>query len=129
MKLICYFFVGASAASVDFSLLFLLSTVFGWHWFSAAACSFLLATLTNYFLSIRYVFTSGVRFSKKAEITWVFLVSTIGLCLNQLVLWHLIEHLGFSLFFAKVIATASVFFANFFLRHFFIFAVPNNQTS
>ena len=121
MRIVRYFFVGGAAAAVDFTLFAIFTKAAGFPWFPSAVVSFVAATLFNYVLSIRHVFESGVRFKRNQEIFFVFLVSTIGLCLNQAVLWILIEHWRVEPLVAKACGTAAVFLWNFQARHGFIF--------
>ena len=116
-----YFAVGGAAAVVDFAVFGGLLYGFSVNWFWAALASFILATAVNYMLSIRHVFESGVRFNKGHEISLVFLVSGIGLVINQAVLYLAIGLLDFYPLAAKVVATGVVFFWNFFARSRFIF--------
>ena len=91
MKFIKYFFVGGIAALVDFLIFALFVKVLELPWFISGITGFFLATLVNYLLSIRHVFTSGARFKKHKEIMLIFFVSFIGLVVNQLILWQCIE--------------------------------------
>lgn len=116
-----YFFVGGAAAFVDFSVFSLLLYGLSVNWFWAALVGFLMATAVNYVLSVRHVFESGVRFRKSHEISLVFLVSGIGLVLNQLALYVGIALMGFYPLVAKIGATSVVFLWNFFARSRFIF--------
>ena len=116
-----YFAVGGVAAAVDFVVFGSLLYGAGVQWFWAALFSFLCATTVNYLLSIRHVFASGVRFEKHQEISLVFVVSGLGLIVNQAVLYVGIELLGFYPLLSKVGATGIVFFWNFFVRSRFIF--------
>lgn len=121
MKLARYFVVGGVAALVDWSLfwLFVQQLTQPYQW--AAALSFVLATLVNYVLSIRYVFESGVRYRRAHEMFFVYVVSAIGLLVNLLVLQILFEGFGIHLLVAKVGATGVVFFWNYLARSRFIF--------
>ena len=121
MKIVRYFFVGGAAGVIDFLLFALLVKFFRFYWFPAAMASFVTATAANYWLSIRHVFDSGVRFSRQHEVALVFFVSGIGLAINQFILWILIETLQWDPLLAKVFATSAVFFWNFSARHKFIF--------
>ena len=121
MKLVRYLFVGGAAAIVDFVLFMLLAWGAGWPWFPTAVLSFSLATLVNYALSIRHVFESGVRFSQGHELILVYLVSAIGLTVNQAVLWFGIETAHIDMLAAKLGATGTVFFWNYAARRYFIF--------
>ena len=116
-----YFVVGGASAAVDFSIFALLFSGLGWHWFVAASVGFILATAFNYALSVYFVFTSGVRFAKRHEIGLVFLVSAVGLAMNQFALWVGFKQLGIDVYLAKVLATGAVFFWNFGARRYFIF--------
>ena len=116
-----YFLVGGTAAAVDYAIFFTAVTGLGFPWFPVAIFSFIIATLTNYLLSIRFVFESRVRFRRRDEIVLVFAVSAMAMALNQFILWTTIDVLGFNLLLSKVIGTGTVFLFNFTCRHYFIF--------
>ena len=123
--IIRYFFVGGTAALVDWAVFYVFAQLLRLPWFPVALMSFLLATLVNYVLSVRHVFRSGVRFSPRHEVTMVFLVSAAGLAINQAILWVLIEHAHSYLMPAKITATGVVFVWNYCIRRFYIFrAIP-----
>ena len=122
MKLVRYFFVGGAAALVDFSLFALLARVAGLPWFPVALFSFTMATLVNYVLSVRHVFESGIRFSRRHELMLVYLVSAVGLAINQGALWFGIEAAHLDMLVAKLGATGAVFFWNYGARRYFIFS-------
>ena len=123
MKLIRYFIVGGIAAVVDISLFAIFAYILGYNYLVVAACSFILATLVNYFLSIRFVFISGVRFPPQHEVLLVFIISSAGLLINQLILFILVEYMVMDKMAAKLIATASVFLWNYLCRSQFVFNV------
>jgi putative flippase GtrA len=116
-----YFIVGGVAAVVDIGGFMVLTGPFSVPWFWAAVASFSVSVVVNYLLSIRFVFESGVRFRRHHEAALVLLVSTIGLLLNELVLWLMIEMAGTKRLPAKLVATAVVFLWNYGARHKFIF--------
>jgi putative flippase GtrA len=120
VRLAKYFITGAIAAGVDFVLFAAFMKLLGWPWYVAATVSFVAATLTNYLLSIRHVFTSGVRFEKRDEVALIFLVSAVGLAVNQAILLFLIRA-GVLILVAKVGATGAVFIWNYAARHQFVF--------
>ena len=120
-KIVRYFFVGGAAAFVDFTIFAVFAYFLGLPWFPVAVVGFLIGTFVNYELSIRHVFASEVRFSRKYEVLLVFLVSSVGLAINQAALWVSIEVLMWNMLIAKLLATLIVFFWNFGLRHNFIF--------
>ena len=116
-----YFVVGGVAACVDIGLFMLFAQYFGLPYLRVSAASFVVATLVNYLLSIRFVFVSGQRFRRRWEVALVFLVSGIGLVLNQAILAFCVESLKLSLLFSKLAATGVVFFWNYFARRVLVF--------
>ena len=121
MKIVRYFFVGGAAAAVDIGIFFVFAKLAGHDYLLVGCVGFLVATAVNYALSVKHVFRSGVRFSKGKEIALVYLVSMVGLAINQLVLYLLIEKMGSEMMLAKLAATGVVFFWNFSARHFIVF--------
>ena len=116
-----YFLVGGAAAVVDIGLFVLFAQHFGMPYLRVAAASFVIATLVNYWLSIRFVFVSGQRFRRRWEMALVFAVSLVGLGINAAILWLCVESGHFHLLFAKLTATGTVFFWNFLARRLLVF--------
>jgi len=116
-----YFVVGGVAACVDIGLFTLFARQLGLPYQPVAAGSFLLATLVNYLLSVRFVFHSGQRFGRRWEIAMVYVVSAVGLAINAGILWAAVEIAHADLLVAKVAATGVVFFWNYLARRLFVF--------
>jgi putative flippase GtrA len=121
-----YFAVGGAAACVDIGLFMLFAQRLGFPYLRVAAGSFVAATLVNYVLSVRFVFVSGARFAKRWELALVFVVSAVGLGVNQLILAACVEVAHFSLLLAKVTATGVVFFWNYLARRFLVFGATRD---
>jgi putative flippase GtrA len=121
MKIVHYFFVGGISAIIDISLFAIFAGYFKFPWFFVSIITFIIATLVNYFLSIRFVFESGSRYKKHHEILGVFIVSTLALLLNQLFLFLFIEKLNTHLLISKSLTTGMLFLLNYFGRKRFIF--------
>ena len=121
-----YFAVGGVAACVDIGLFMLFAQGLGWPYLRVAAGSFVAATLVNYVLSVRFVFVSGARFGKGWEVVLVFVVSAVGLAINQMILAACVELGGFNLLAAKLTATGVVFFWNYLARRFFVFGATHD---
>lgn len=121
MRIVRYFFVGGTAAVVDIGLFTIFAGYLGWPWIPVSIATFILATLVNYSLSIRFVFDSGLRHKKHIEVMGVFVVSALALLVNQLALYLAIELAGLNLILSKLIATGVVFFWNYFGRSKFVF--------
>lgn len=121
MRILKYFVVGGIAAIIDLIIFVIFAKFFGFQYLIVGAVGFLIATLVNYGLSIQHVFYSGVRFSKASEVSLVILVSSIGLFINQMILFLLIGILNWDMVFAKIMATGSAFFWNYYSRKNYIF--------
>jgi putative flippase GtrA len=109
------------AAALDFFFFALFAKLLGYNYFVVGAIGFVLATTLNYLLSIVFVFESGVRFKSHTEFSLVFLVSLVGLILNQMILFLGIGWLEWEMLLVKIMATGSVFFWNYGARSRFVF--------
>ena len=124
MKIVRYFGVGGAAAVLDLLIFTTMVKGFQFDWFYVALLSFMIATGANYYLSIKYVFHSGARFTRSNEIFLVFFVSAIGLGVNQFVLLMLIEVAMIDEVVSKMVASSTVFIWNFVARNSFVFRSP-----
>ena len=127
MRILRYFIVGGIAATVDIGFFFLFAKLAGFNYLVVAPLGFVLATWVNYELSIRHVFRSGARFSRGREILLVYVVSAVGLLINQAVLYVLVDRVGAELMLAKFTATVTVFFWNYATRNNYVFAPPSRR--
>ena len=116
-----YFVVGGVSACVDIGLFLAFAQGLGLPYLRVAAGSFVIATLVNYVLSVRFVFKSGQRFGRRWEIAMVYLVSGVGLALNQAILYMCVEIVHLGLLLSKLMATGTVFMWNYLARRFFVF--------
>ena len=116
-----YFLVGGVAACVDIGLFTLFARQMGLPYQPVAAATFVLATLVNYLLSVRFVFHSGQRHARRVEIVLVYVVSAVGLAINAGILWLAVERLHLDLLVAKLAATAVVLFWNYGARRALVF--------
>ena len=116
-----YFVVGGVAACVDIGLFLAFAKGMGLPYLPVSVASFLVATLVNYLLSIRFVFVSGQRFRRRWETALVFAVSAVGLAVNSAILWLCVERAQLALLLSKLVATGTVFAWNYLARRIFIF--------
>lgn len=119
-----YFLVGGAAACVDVGLFTLFARQLGFAYQPVAAVTFVLATLVNYELSIRFVFQSGRNFGRRWEIAMVYAVSAVGLAVNAAILWAGVRQMRLDLLAAKLLATGTVFIWNYLARRLFVFGAP-----
>ena len=127
MKVLRYAAVGGTATLVDFSIFAVFAKFLGFNYFWVGAAGFILGTMLNYLLCVRFVFESGARFTASKELTWVFLVSLVGLSAHQALLYIGIGLLGWDMLLTKVLATGAVFLWNFGSRSWFIFKPARNR--
>jgi putative flippase GtrA len=113
--------VGISGMGVDFSTTFLLRNILKINAYVANSIGFSLAALSNYLLN-RY-WTFGIAHTQGIVVQGIsfFLIALIGLGLNNIFLFLMHKKMNLPFYFAKLIATALVFFWNFFANTFFTF--------
>ena len=111
--------VGALAFLVDYSVLMLLSQVFGVDPVLAAGISFCISVIFNYLASMRYVFTHRDDMSKTREFVLFIVLSIVGLIINEIIMWlgtRAFGSSGLAVTVVKVVATAVVMVWNFVSR-------------
>jgi putative flippase GtrA len=122
MTIVGYFFVGGISAVFDIALFSIFAGYFKFPWVIVSVITFIIATLVNYFLSIRFVFKSGMRYKKNQEILAVFIVSSLALLINQMFLYLFIEKMNLHLIISKCLTTSMLFLWNYYGRKRFIFS-------
>jgi len=122
MKIAKYACVGGVAAVTDILIFVVFAKFLALNYLVVGAVGFIIATGVNYALSIRYVFVSGKRFSKRTELIAVYAISGVGLVIHEVILWLFVSSMQTELVTSKLIATGSVFFWNYYARHHFVFA-------
>ena len=121
IQLFRYGFVGGAAFVVDYGVLVLLTEVFGMHYLLSATISFILGLITNYLLSISWVFNKRTMGNRWAEFVVFAVIGVIGLGLNALIMYLCTDKMGIHYMLSKIISTVIVFFWNFFARKFLLF--------
>lgn len=116
-----YFFVGGVAASTDLLIFYVFAKQLGYNYILITVLGFLVATFVNYVLSIKFVFDSGARFERRAEIALTYIVSAIALIVHVAVLYTFIDVLSFEKMLSKLVAIGSAFAFNFLLRKYYVF--------
>lgn len=121
IQLFRYTFVGGLAFLVDFGTLTLLTELAGVHYLVSAGWAFLLGLVTNYLLSIAWVFTNRRLGSRWLEFSIFGVIGLVGLGLNELIMWLLTEGLGLHYLGSKLVSTGFVYLWNFFARKYALF--------
>ena len=127
LQVVRYFIVGGICALIDLGVFVGLLAATQWHYLIASTVGFLLATLVNYELSIRFVFEQGARYSKHAEILAVYAVSALSLLVHQCVLFGAVAGFGQHPVVGKCVAMGVAFFWNYLLRKHLVFSRVSNS--
>ena len=121
LQLFRYGFVGGVAFVVDYGSLFLLTHYAGVPYLWSAAVAFLLGLVTNYLLSISWVFRHIGTMQLWQEFVVFAIIGVVGLGFNELIMYAGTDVLGLHYMISKLISTALVFFWNFFARKWILF--------
>ena len=112
--------VGIISLAVDYGFMIILNEATDMGYFRACAFSYTLSILVNYVLSMRYVFRGREDMSKSKEVTIFLALSLIGLGLNQMAMWLLVDMLGIFYAMAKILAALMVTSYNFISKKTFL---------
>ena len=111
--------VGVIATIIDFAVLYILTEFIHIHYLVSSIISFTVSVIFNYILSIKWVFEVNHKQTKKDFILFVVL-SVIGLGINELIMYLMVDKLGIHYMFTKIFATGVVMVYNFITRKIFI---------
>jgi putative flippase GtrA len=122
-----YAIVGAIASVVDYGLLLSGVEIFHLELIPANTIGFCGGLITNYILSIVWVFP--VKMMKKRYLEFIVfgIIGVVGLGLNNLFIWFFTERIGIDYKISKIIAMALVLLWNFSARKFLLFRKGNAE--
>jgi putative flippase GtrA len=121
-----YGLVGCLAFAVDFAALAFLVRIGGAHYLTAAALAFVLGLVTNYTISVLWVFDKRSLKSPVVEFGIFALLGVLGLGLTEGMLYALTGVLGVHVLLSKVLATGTTFVWNFTSRKAILFSLAAN---
>ena len=121
LQLFRYGFVGGVAFVVDYGSLFVLTHYAGVPYLWSAAIAFLLGLVTNYLLSISWVFRKERSSNPWKEFLVFAVIGVLGLLFNEGIMYVATEWIGLHYMVSKLISTVIVFFWNFFARKYWAF--------
>lgn len=119
-QMLKFLVVGGSAFFIDYGIMILLTEKFQVYYLLSSGISFSVSVIYNYFLSILWVFDVGQNRKKGQEFVVFIILSVIGLGLNQILMWVLVDFIGLFYMLAKIIATGIVMVYNFVTRKLFL---------
>lgn len=119
-----YLVVGGGAALVEWSTFALLYLRLDAHYILATSAAFMLATFVNFLLGKRLTFReakSGLNGGQ--EITFIYLISAVGLALNMLLMYLQVARFGWPGMPSKIVATGIVLVWNFLMRKIYLYKI------
>ncbi len=116
-----FLIAGLIAFYVDFSTLIILMEVTEIGYFISSFIGYVTGGLISYLFSIRWIFKNKKYTNIFIEFMLFSVFLTIGLSLNQLLMFGLIEHFNLYYIYAKLITIILVAIFNFTTRKFLIF--------
>ncbi|NDV46481.1 GtrA family protein [Paludibacter sp. 221] len=122
LKFLKFCVVGFSGMIVDFGVTWILKEKMKLNRYIANSCGFVLAASSNYMLNRIWTFESRNP-EIATEYLSFFIISLIGLGLNNLILWLFSDKLKLNFYLSKVLATGVVTLWNFGMNFLFTFAV------
>lgn len=118
-QIIKFGIVGGLAFVIDYSLLYILTEFCGIYYFYSSIISFIVSLIFNYIASMKWVFNVNKKQTLKDIIIFITL-SVIGLGINQLVMYIMVETMKVYYMISKIVATVIVMIWNFITRKIFI---------
>ncbi len=112
--------VGGSAFIIDYGILIIMTEVFRVDYLVSSGFSFTVSVVFNYIMSIKWVFNVEKTRNKKQEMLLFFLFSIIGLGINQIIMWIMVDKFGVFYMISKIGATIVVMIYNFITRKLFL---------
>lgn len=107
---------GVTCFAIDFGLMVLLKECFAVHYLMASGISFCVATAVNYCISVKWVYFTKSKKMQPIAFTIFLILSAIGLFINQILMWLIVDKAGLNYMFSKLVSGIIVSFYNFFTR-------------
>ena len=115
-----YLIVGGIATLVEWIIFYLLNGVLLWNHLVATIIAYLISTFANWAAGRLLVFKEAkIGFIK--EITSIYVASLIGLAMNLLIMWIMVDCISLNEMLSMVTATVIVFMYNYLIRKLVIY--------
>ena len=112
--------VGVIAFVIDYGFMILLTEVFGVPYLISTTVSFIISVVFNYFASMRFVFKRKDDMSCRREFIIFVILSVIGLVINDVFMWLMVDFLFIDYRISKIVVTFIVAVWNFVTRKIFL---------
>ena len=110
--------VGGTAFVIDYVLLYFCTEFLHIHYLISSIISFTVSVIFNYILSIKWIFDVKKKQDVKDFVIFIIL-SVIGLGINSLIMYVMVEKFGVYYMLSKIVSTAVVMVYNFITRKIF----------
>ncbi len=121
--------VGVIAFIIDFGVMVFLTEVFAVPYLISTTIAFTVSVIFNYVASMRYVFVRKDDMSRRREFIIFVLLSVIGLVLNDVFMWLLVDFFFIDYRISKIITTVLVAIWNFVSRKIFLEDHSNTENA
>ena len=111
--------VGGTAFVIDYVLLYFCTEFLHIHYLISSIISFTVSVIFNYILSIKWVFDVKKKQDVRDFVIFIIL-SVIGLGINSLIMYVMVEKFGVYYMLSKIVSTAVVMVYNFITRKIFV---------
>lgn len=111
--------VGGMAFVIDYVLLYVCTEFLHIHYLISSIISFTVSVIFNYILSIKWVFDVKKKQDVKDFVIFIIL-SVIGLGINSLIMYVMVEKFEVYYMLSKIVSTAVVMVYNFITRKIFV---------
>lgn len=118
--LFLYLLVGIGATAAEWIVFYFMDAQWKIHYSLATAVAFAISTFVNWWLG-RLLLFSKTESGLWKELIAVYSASIIGLVLNLLIMWVVIQWFHIPEMYAKMLATGIVFFWNYLIRKLVIY--------
>lgn len=108
--------VGGIAFVIDYLVLYICTDFLNIYYLVSAVISFTVSVIFNYILSVKWVFVINNNFSKRKNFIIFIVLSIIGLILNEIIMYLMVDVINVYYMFSKLISTFVVMIFNFVTR-------------
>lgn len=114
-NLVKYFIIGGVLTLIEWLIFYVLVYIIGLHYIASSFIAFILISALGIFVYKKMIFGDS-KFSFKLEVLAIYLINSIGIVLNTLILWILVDKFSAEVMISKIIASFIVAFYGFFAR-------------
>ena len=120
-QLVKYSIVGGISFVADYSVFYVLVAFVDVDYLVASIYGYILGVFVNYTLARKYVYSIENTIRKSMELLGVYLFSTVGLLIHQIVIYIMVEFFINNVYISKVLASIAVLFWNYYAKKIYIY--------